>query len=81
VNGLICVSLGCAVVHQFLASLELFCLTLCRLLLPCWLCFGGVSVPGPREVTEALWNTCCAVAAATDLTDFVHRSDRRRPSV
>jgi hypothetical protein len=44
-------------------------------------------VPGPREVTEALWNICCAVAAATGVTgsvhrsDRCHRSDRRRPSV
>jgi hypothetical protein len=49
--------------------------------------FGGVFVLGPREVTEAFWNTCCAVAAATGLTgsihrsDRCHRSDRRRPSV
>jgi hypothetical protein len=49
--------------------------------------FGGVLVPGPREVTEALWNTCCAAVAATGLTgsvhrsDWCHRSDRRRPSV
>jgi hypothetical protein len=26
---------------------------LCRVILPCRLCFGGVFVPGPREVTEA----------------------------
>jgi hypothetical protein len=51
------------------------------------LCFGGVFVPEPREVTEALWNTCCAAAAATGMTDSVHRSDRchwsdrRKPSV
>jgi hypothetical protein len=38
------------------------------------LCFGGVFVPGPREVTEALWNICCAVAIATGLTRSVHRS-------
>jgi hypothetical protein len=49
--------------------------------------FGGVSVPGPREVTGALWNVCCAAAVATGLTGSVHRSDRchqsnrRRPSV
>jgi hypothetical protein len=49
--------------------------------------FGGVFVPGPREVTEALWNACCAADAATGLTGAVHRSDRchrsdqRRPSV
>jgi hypothetical protein len=28
-------------------------------------------VPGPREVTKALWNICCAAAAATGLTDSV----------
>jgi hypothetical protein len=44
-------------------------------------------VPGPREVTEALWNACCAAAVATGLTgtvhrsDRCHRSDRHRPSV
>jgi hypothetical protein len=60
---------------------------LCRVFVPCRLCFGSVFVPGPREVTEALWNTCCAAAVATGLTDAVHRSDRchrsdwRRPSV
>jgi hypothetical protein len=49
--------------------------------------FGSGFVPGPREVTEALWNTCCAAAVATDLTgsvrrsDRCHRSNRRRPSV
>jgi hypothetical protein len=48
-----------------------------------WECF----VPGPREVTEALWNTCCAAVVATGLTgsvhrsDRCHRSDRRRPSI
>jgi hypothetical protein len=48
-----------------------------------WRCF----VPGPRGVTEASWNVCCATAVATDLTgsvhwsDKCHRSDRRRPSV
>jgi hypothetical protein len=62
-----------------------------------WLCvgfffragcvFGGVFVPGPKEVTKALWNTCCAAAVATGLTgsvhrsDWCHRSDRRRTSV
>jgi hypothetical protein len=51
------------------------------------LCFGGVFVPGPREVIEALWNICCAAAVVTGLTSSVHRSDRchlsdrRRPSV
>jgi hypothetical protein len=38
--------------------------------------FGGVLVPGPKEVTEALWNICCAAAAATGLTGSVHWSDR-----
>jgi hypothetical protein len=52
----------------------------------CRLCFGGVFVPGPREVAEALWNTCAAVVA-TGLTgsvqrsDRCHRSDRRRLSI
>jgi hypothetical protein len=47
----------------------------------------GVSVPGPRGVTEAPWNVCCPAAIAINLTDSVHqsnrchRSDRRRPSV
>jgi hypothetical protein len=45
--------------------------------LPCRVCFGSVFVPGPREVTEALWNICCAAAAATGLTGSAHRSDRR----
>jgi hypothetical protein len=53
----------------------------CRVLLPCRFCFEGVSVTGPREVTKALWNICCADAVATGLTGSVHRSDRRRPSV
>jgi hypothetical protein len=30
----------------------------------------------PREVIEALWNTCCADAVATGLTGAVHRSYR-----
>jgi hypothetical protein len=38
--------------------------------------FWGVFVPGPREVTEALWNTCCAAVVATGLTGTGHRSDR-----
>jgi hypothetical protein len=48
-----------------------------------WECF----FPGPREVTEAPWNTCCATTVATGLTGAVHRSDRchqsdqLRPSV
>jgi hypothetical protein len=50
-------------------------------------CVLGVFFPGPREVTEALWNTCCATTVATGLTGAVHRSDRchqsdqLRPSV
>jgi hypothetical protein len=49
--------------------------------------FWGSFVPGPKEVTEAFWNTCCAAAVATGLTgaihrsDWFHRSDRRMPSV
>jgi hypothetical protein len=49
--------------------------------------FWGVFVPGPREVTEAFWNACCAAAIATGLTgsvnrsDRCHQSDRRRPSI
>jgi hypothetical protein len=41
----------------------------------------------PKEVTEALLNTCCAAAVATGLTgslhrsDWCHRSDQRRPSI
>jgi hypothetical protein len=38
--------------------------------------FWGVFVPGPREVVEALWNTCSAAAVATGLTGACHRSDR-----
>jgi hypothetical protein len=81
------VSLGCVGAGQFLAVLEVFWLALCGVLLPGRLCFEGVLVPGPREVTEALWNICCAAAVATGLTGFVHRSDRchwsdrHRPSV
>jgi hypothetical protein len=51
-------------------------------LLPCRLCFGGVSVPRPREVTEAIWNICCAAVVATGLTSVTvltssgHRSDQ-----
>jgi hypothetical protein len=81
------VSLGCVGAGQFLAVLEVFWLALCRVPLPCRLSFEGAFVPGPREVTEALWNICCAAAVATVLTGFVHRSvrchrsDRHRPSV
>jgi hypothetical protein len=45
------------------------------------LCFGGVSVPKPREVIEASWNVCCAAAVDTGLIGSVHHSDRCRPSV
>jgi hypothetical protein len=44
--------------------------------------FWGCFFPGPREVTEAFWNVCCAAAVATDLTgvtgltDAGHWSDR-----
>jgi hypothetical protein len=38
--------------------------------------FWGGFVPGPREVTEVLWNACCEAAVATGLTGAVHRSDR-----
>jgi hypothetical protein len=37
--------------------------------------------PGPRGVTKASWNVCCAASVATDLTGVVHQSDRCRPSV
>jgi hypothetical protein len=77
------VSLGCVGAGQFLAVLEVFWLALCWVLLPCRLCFEGVFVSGPREVTDALWNICCAAAVATGLTGSVHRchrSDRRGPS-
>jgi hypothetical protein len=52
---------------------------LCKVFLLCRLCFGSVFVSGPREVTKALWNTCCAAAVAIGLTGSVgagHRSDR-----
>jgi hypothetical protein len=81
VSYLISVSLGCVGASQFLAVLEVFWLALCRVLLPCTLCFGGVFVPGPREVIEALWNICCVAAVATILTGSVHRSDQRKPSI
>jgi hypothetical protein len=80
VSSLIRVSLGCVGASQFLAVLEVFWLALCRVLFPCRLCFGGVFVLGPREVTEALLNICCAAAVATGLTGSVHRSDRCRTS-
>jgi hypothetical protein len=70
------VSLGYVSAGQFLAVLEVFWLALCRVLLPCRLCFKGVFVPGSREVIEALWNICCAAYVATGLTSSVHRSDR-----
>jgi hypothetical protein len=35
VSCLICLSLGCVGVGQFLAVLEVFLLALCRVLLPC----------------------------------------------
>jgi hypothetical protein len=47
------VSSDCVGAGQFLAGLELFSLALLRVLLPCTLCFGDVSFPWPREVTEA----------------------------
>jgi hypothetical protein len=81
------VSLGCVGAGQFFAVLEVFWFALCRVLLSCKLSFEGVFVPGPREVTEALWNICCEAAVATSLTDSVHlsdrchRSDQSRPSV
>jgi hypothetical protein len=75
------VSLGCVGAGQFLVVSEVFWLALCRVLLPCKMCFEGLFVLGPREVTEPLYNICCAAAVATGLTDFVHRSDRRRPLV
>jgi hypothetical protein len=81
------VCLGCVGTGQFLAVSEVFWLALCRVLLPCRLCFEGVFVPELREVTGALWNICCADVVATGLTgsvhrsDRCHRSDRRRPSV
>jgi hypothetical protein len=49
--------------------------------LPHRLCFRDVFDPGPKEVTEARWNICCAAIVATSLTGSVHRYDRRRPSV
>jgi hypothetical protein len=69
-------SLGCVGAGQFFTVLEVFWLALSRVLLPCRLCFGGVFVPGPREVIEALWIICSTAAAATGLTGSVHRSDR-----
>jgi hypothetical protein len=54
VSCLIHVSLGCVGAGQFLAVLEVFWLALCRVLLPCRLCFGGVFVPGPIEDTKSL---------------------------
>jgi hypothetical protein len=43
---------------------------------------GCVFVPGPRGLTEASWNVCCAAAVATSLTGVTgltgagHRSNR-----
>jgi hypothetical protein len=74
VSCLISASLGCVGAGQFLEVLEVFWLALCRVL-PCRLCFGGVFVPEPREITEALWNICGAAAVATGLTSSVHGSD------
>jgi hypothetical protein len=71
---------------QFLAGLEVFCFASCWVFLPYRLCFGGVFVPGPREVTEGLWSISCAAAVAIGQTGSVHRSnrchrsDRRWPS-
>jgi hypothetical protein len=70
------VSLGLVGAGQFLASLEVFCLALWRVLLPYRLYFRGVPVPEPREVTKALWNICCAAVVATGLTGSIHQSDR-----
>jgi hypothetical protein len=75
-NCLTRVSLGLGATGMLLVCLELVCLVLCRIFLPCRLCVGGVFVPGPREVTEALWNVCCAAVVATGLTGAVNRSDR-----
>jgi hypothetical protein len=81
VNCLTRVSLGLGAAGQVLVCLELVCQVLFRVFLPCRLCFGGVFVSGPKEVAEALWNTCCAAAVATGPTGSVHRSDWRGPSV
>jgi hypothetical protein len=70
------VSLSCVGAGQVLTVLEVFWLALRRALLPCRLSFEGVFVPGPKEVTEALWNICCAAVVATGQTGSVHRSDR-----
>jgi hypothetical protein len=75
------VSLGLGAAGQFLVCFELVCYVLCRVFLSCRLCFGGVFVPGPREVSEAFWNACCAAVVATGQTGSAHRSDRRRSSV
>jgi hypothetical protein len=76
VNCLTHLSLGRGAAGQFLVCLGLFCMALCRVFLPYRLCFGSVLVLGPRKVTKALWNTCCAAAVATGLTGSVHRSGR-----
>jgi hypothetical protein len=75
------VSLGYVGAGQFLAVSEVLWLALCRVLPQCRLCFEGVPIPRPREVTKALWKICCAAAVATCLTGSVHRSDQRRSSV
>jgi hypothetical protein len=51
-------------------------LGLCRVFLQCMLYFWGGFVVGPREVTEAFWNACCAGAVATGLIGSIHWSDR-----
>jgi hypothetical protein len=76
VNCLTRVSFGLGAAGQFLVCLGLVCQVLCRAFLLCRLCFGGVFVPGPRDVTEAFWNACCAAAVATGLTGSAHRSDQ-----
>jgi hypothetical protein len=88
VSCLFRVSLCRVVAGLFLAVLEVVFAWVCEGFLFLTGCvFGGVLVPGPREVTEALWNICGAAAAAIGLTgafhrsDRCHRSDRRSPSV
>jgi hypothetical protein len=86
VNYLTRVFLGRGVAGRFLICSEGFASVCEGLFFIAGCVFGGVLVPGPREVTEALWNICCAAAAATGLTgsvhrsDWCHRSDQRRPS-
>jgi hypothetical protein len=56
VNCLVGVALGCDAAGRFLAGFMVFCLVLWRFFVSFSSSFGGDFLPGPRVVTEALWN-------------------------